>query len=183
MSKAYVRFLPGGVDRAFFTLDVDSYQMVECSSDQICDVILKHSIFELQFDETLSERERELKQIVLDAFENAWRTIDLGKILAHPAVMREKVEAIQRESFRERDRAATSFLRRKIGLEEGDAVDALTRYYEHEFRLQRAKDIEDALIANRVDEASLDLRSIGQDALTWAGWMITARLIPASEAQ
>jgi len=183
MSRAHVRFSGKRIECAIFITDDGTHQVVTCDRDVLVSVIQRGTMFELVFDEHLSERERELKAIVLDAFEKAWRTIDLGKILAHPAVMRDKVEAIQRESFRERDRASTSFLRRKVGLEEGDATDALIRYYEHEFRLQRAKDIEDALIANRVDEAASDLRSIGQDALTWAGWMIAARLIPVSEAQ
>ena len=135
-----------------------------------------------EFNECLSERDQELRAILLSAYEKACAGIDLGKSLVHPAIMREKVEAIQRESIRERERAAASFVRRRLDLEKGDVIDALVRYYEHEFRVQRAKDIEDALIAGRVDEASADLRAIGQDALVWARWMVDARLFPANEA-
>lgn len=179
-----MRFIvESGKQVAFFVMGSDSYRLVPCEHDELVEAIQRDAMFELEFDISLTEREQQLKQSVLDAFKNAWASIDLGKILMHPAIMRDKVEAIQRESFRERDRASTSFLRRKLGLEEGDATDALTRYYEHEFRLQRAKDIEDALIADRIDEAACDLRAIGQDALTWAGWMIAARLIPVRQAQ
>lgn len=185
MNRVQVRFQTANDEATAIFFDEDSgwSHYVTCEEGELIAFFHSCRVWTIAFLSPLNGRERELSQIVLHAYEKACAAIDLGEPLMHPAIMREKVEAIQRESFRERDRASTTFLRRRLGLEDGDAVDALARYYEHEFRLQRAKDIEDALVANRVDEASLDLRTIGQDALTWAGWMIAARLFPASEAQ
>lgn len=153
-----------------------------CIEEDLVDYFTERMPLSVVFEGDDGERGRTLRAIVLAAFEKAHAGIDLAKTLVHPAVMRDKVEAIQRESVRERERAASSYVRRRLELEQGDAIDALVRYYEHEFRVQRAKDIEDALIAGRVDEASKDLRAIGQDALTWAGWMVDACLFPANEA-
>jgi hypothetical protein len=181
MSETIVRFVQvANGDFVVFGGSSGPYEIVRCEEGPLAEFFRVQQPLLLKFVGVASEREHELKEIVVETFKKVFATVDLDKSLVHPAIMRDKVEAIQRESFRERDRASTSFMRRSLGLEEGDATAALTRYYEHEFRLQRAKDIEDAIVAGRADEASLDLRSIGPDALTWAGWMIAARLFPAA---
>lgn len=128
------------------------------------------------------ERAVELRTMILNAYSSTWKVVDVAKILAHPSVMREKVESIQRESERERSRLAASYLRRRLGLESGEATEVLAQYYEHEFRLHRAKEIEDAMVAGRTEEARRDLEAIGQDALVWTGWMLDANLFPFIEA-
>lgn len=120
----------------------------------------------------------DMRSMVLSAFESAWKDVDVAKILVHPAVMREKVEEIQRESERFSGQHAASFLRRRLGLENGSVQDALTSYYESEFRLRRAKEIEDSLIAGRSEEAERDLDTIVEDSRVWARWMIDAHLFP-----
>lgn len=120
----------------------------------------------------------DVRKMVLDAFESAWKDIDVEKILVHPAVMREKVEEVQRESDRFSKQHAASFMRRLLGIENGNVQDALSSYYESEFRLRRAKEIEDSLIAGRSEEAERDLNTIVEDSRVWARWMIDAQLFP-----
>lgn len=118
------------------------------------------------------------RKMVLDAFESAWKDVDVEKILVHPAIMREKVEEVQRESDRFSKQHAASFMRRLLGIENGNVQDALSSYYESEFRLRRAKEIEDSLIAGRSEEAERDLNTIVEDSRVWARWMIDAQLFP-----
>lgn len=139
--------------------------------------VLVGTIEEYAPNDALSLRSH-VTDMILRAFESAWKDVDVAKILVHPAVMREKVEEIQRESERFSGQHAASFLRRRLGLENGSIEDALTSYYESEFRLRRAKDIEDSLIAGRSEEAERDLNTIVEDSRVWARWMIDAHLFP-----
>lgn len=119
--------------------------------------------------------DEEICAVLLGAFQKA-RThgVDLSEILVHSRGMRERVEEIQTVASRDRATAAASFLMRRVSLEEGDLRESLGVFFESTFRLQRGKEVEDCLIAGRSEEAERDLRTLDEDARTWASWMLDA---------
>ena len=165
-----------------FSLDVRSDRDREWFSN----LIRSRDVYEIKLEGRFAHETKTLvalaaRDFILRSFDSAWKGVDLGEILAHPLQMREKVESIQRASEQDRKHLALEFLRRASGLEDGDAGDTLRRFYVQEFRLQRAKDIEDELIRKSdeqdLQQISADLSSIDLDAATWASWMLSAHPI------